>query len=150
MTRPLAYNSFWVIILCKHKYSIQIQSGLSSSPKCFSFFSLFGLHLKLKHCCCAESLCPPSLQGDEIIALKIKLLTTNRWCVDTRPVSEHASSRRNKSGVSTKFWSLSSKENWEQYPEIKRKMMLIQFLWENTYLLQSQLHDKESVYCSLN
>lgn len=59
-------------------------------------FSFLRLHLKLKRSCCIESLCPPSLQGDEIIALKIKLLTTNRWYADTRPISEHASSNRNK------------------------------------------------------
>lgn len=32
----------------------------------------------------------------------------------------------------------------------KQNEMLIQFHWENVHLLQSQLHDKESVYCTLN
>lgn len=88
----------------------------------FLFFFFFGLHLKLNHDCCIKSLCPPCLQGDEIISLKIKLLTTNRWCVDTRPISEHTNSNRNKSGVSKKIVKPLLKRKLKTISRNQRKM----------------------------
>lgn len=102
MTRPLAYHAFQAVTLYKCKYSTE--SGLSSDPKCFLFCFWFTSPAKtlLLHWI------PLSIfsSGRWNHSFETKLLTTNRWCADTKPIPEHASSNRHKSGVSKSLWSL--------------------------------------------
>lgn len=115
-----------LIMHSKMKYFLNVNSQFNWSdfiPKMFFFsflFYFFGLHLKLNYSC--SSLCPPCLQGDEIISLKIKLLTTNRWCADTRPISEQGNSNRNKSGVSKKIVKPLLKRKLKTISRNQRKM----------------------------